>query len=321
MNNTLKYNVIDVKHNNHLTIAQIKYSDQNSFYYISLHEAVNLGKIVIEEVSDSGIVNEVFIINQSDMSVFIMDGDLLRGAKQNRVLNSSVLLAPNSKNLIPVSCVERGRWSHTVSSFIPSDEIAAKNIRMDKHDDIYNKGNTIHKKHSVSQSKVWDNVSDCFDKSGLVGQSSTESHSDMFHYKRNNFRSYVNGFKCNLEANGLVYLINNKIMGCELFNRTNIYAVYFDKILTTIGFEIDSKLYGKNIYNSTFGSHEIMATYEIEDMLSSIFVGFDNHIKGVDICPAIALGEESRYKSNQNMFYSLFFNNHMIHKSLLVTGV
>ena len=52
--NILNYQVVDLKKNNNLTIAQIKLDPQDTFHYISLSKAMSLGEIVIKEVSYSG---------------------------------------------------------------------------------------------------------------------------------------------------------------------------------------------------------------------------------------------------------------------------
>ncbi len=66
----------------------------------------------IREVSESGNVNELLIINKGSAAVLLMDGEILEGAKQNRVVNSSILVPAGVQLKIPVSCVEAGRWHY-----------------------------------------------------------------------------------------------------------------------------------------------------------------------------------------------------------------
>ena len=51
------------------------------------------------------------MVNKSDRMVLILDGEELVGIKQNRIVNTTILIAANTTTVIPVSCVEQGRWS------------------------------------------------------------------------------------------------------------------------------------------------------------------------------------------------------------------
>ena len=48
---------------------------------------------------------------RSTSKVLLYDGEELVGAKQNRILNVTVLVGAGAKLPIPVSCVEQGRWA------------------------------------------------------------------------------------------------------------------------------------------------------------------------------------------------------------------
>lgn len=61
------------------------------------------------------------VINGGDRAVLLLDGEELIGAKQNRVLNTTVLVAAYATIRIPVSCVEQRRWSYRTLRFDASD--------------------------------------------------------------------------------------------------------------------------------------------------------------------------------------------------------
>ena len=85
--------------------------------YLLASEAIDADVLTITEVDEAGTVPELLAVNNGDRPVLLIDGEELQGAKQNRILNTSVLLPPKSKTRIPVSCVEEGRWSHTSRTF------------------------------------------------------------------------------------------------------------------------------------------------------------------------------------------------------------
>lgn len=66
------------------------------------------------------MVGEILVINRSDAMVLLCEGEILKGAKQTRVLNTSVLVGPNSEITIPVSCVEQYRWHYSDKDYFES---------------------------------------------------------------------------------------------------------------------------------------------------------------------------------------------------------
>ncbi len=65
--------------------------------------------LVIEELNASRVPS-IEVTNPTNRPVLITEGEQLIGGLQDRVLNTSVLVAPSTHLDIPVSCLEQGRW-------------------------------------------------------------------------------------------------------------------------------------------------------------------------------------------------------------------
>jgi hypothetical protein len=79
-----------------------------SVEYLTLKEAMNKNLIDITEIDDSGVVPELKVKNNADIPVLLLDGEELLGAKQNRIVNTTILLKEKFETITPVSCVEPG---------------------------------------------------------------------------------------------------------------------------------------------------------------------------------------------------------------------
>ncbi len=60
--------------------------------YITYDEALKNESIAVTEVDEGGSVPELRLQNTGDQRVLILDGEQLIGAKQNRVLNTTILV-------------------------------------------------------------------------------------------------------------------------------------------------------------------------------------------------------------------------------------
>ncbi len=97
-------------------------------YHLS-DEALADESLLIEEVSEGGSVPDLLVENRGDVRVLFLEGEELIGAKQNRILNTSVLVAAHTKVKIPVSCVERGRWGYRSRYFGSSGSHSPSKLR------------------------------------------------------------------------------------------------------------------------------------------------------------------------------------------------
>ena len=77
--------------------------------YLLSDEGMEAGVVTVNEVAQRGSVPELIVGNRGSQRLLLLEGEELRGAKQNRILNTTVLVPALSQLTIPVSCVEQGR--------------------------------------------------------------------------------------------------------------------------------------------------------------------------------------------------------------------
>jgi hypothetical protein len=66
----------------------------------------------VGEVSERGAVGRVRVESLTPLPLLLVAGEILRGARQNRLVNATLVIPPGGELQVPVSCVERGRWAY-----------------------------------------------------------------------------------------------------------------------------------------------------------------------------------------------------------------
>ncbi|HZD43941.1 MAG TPA: DUF6569 family protein, partial [Methanomicrobiales archaeon] len=125
--------------------------------YITLNEAIRKSLLTVSEVSEGGSVPQLKLVSTADVPILLLDGEELMGAKQNRVLNTTILVPPRAAMAIPVTCTEHGRWSYTSRTFADSDVLMASQIRRKKAQAV---SESLHMRQSYAsdQAQVWDEI-------------------------------------------------------------------------------------------------------------------------------------------------------------------
>jgi hypothetical protein len=96
-----------------------------------LQKAIERGRLTITEVSEAGSVPYLKAVNKGPWPVLIFDGEELVGAKQNRIVNTTILVGVG-ETILPVSCVEQGRWSHRTHVFAAGGWASHPRLRREK---------------------------------------------------------------------------------------------------------------------------------------------------------------------------------------------
>ena len=98
--------------------------------------------------------------------LLLLDGEELAGAKQNRVLNTTILVKEKSELVIPVSCTEQGRWSYQSAEFYNSENFLPLKIRSNKAAFMSKSLKESGNYHS-DQGAIWDDIAEFSLKSGV----------------------------------------------------------------------------------------------------------------------------------------------------------
>ena len=119
------------------------------------------------EVSLSGNVEKIGIKNNSNHDLLILDGEAIIGAKQNRIAQSTIILSPKSESIIPVNCVEKGRWSATNDINFDKSEFTISPKMRDKKAELLKNNESLD-----VQSEMWKEIDEFSDKYNLNSHTS-----------------------------------------------------------------------------------------------------------------------------------------------------
>ncbi|HXN58255.1 MAG TPA: DUF6569 family protein, partial [Candidatus Angelobacter sp.] len=157
----------------------------------------------------------------SDLPVLIIDGEILVGLKQNRVLNTTILVPAKSTLKIPVSCVEAGRWRRATSKASRADYGLSPKIRaMQRHSVTLSARATG--KFVADQHAVWAQVEGSLGDLGV--HSETRAYSDIEKQRRPEIEDRLTQLQPKPGQTGVLALIGGEPVAFDLFDRPSTLA-------------------------------------------------------------------------------------------------
>jgi len=190
--------------------------------YVTLDEALPRG-FRVDETSDGGSVPELVVTNPTDARVLLYDGEELVGAKQDRILNVSVLVEAGAKLAIPVSCVEQGRWRRTSSVFDAGHNVSHSHLRRLKAQALAARP----LERGVAQGQVWDEVR--AKQSRMNVRSATSASRDTFEAHASGLRSLERAFGSQPGQCGAVLALGDDLC-LDAVSRPDAFALLWPKL-------------------------------------------------------------------------------------------
>ncbi len=207
--------------------------------YVTLSDTIAQRGFRITEVSDSGSVPELKVSNGLERPVLLVDGEELVGAKQNRVLNLSILIPAETELLVPVSCVEAGRWHHTSREFKSAGRAqyaAGRASRVNQvSDSLAARGS-----RASNQAEVWSNIAGKAQR--MAVSSDTSAMSDIYHAHESMVEDHVTGLSPVQGQVGAVFATDGRIVGLDVFDAETTLAALLPTLVRSHALDaIESK--------------------------------------------------------------------------------
>ena len=241
-------NVRDPIGHRNLTLVPLRGGRRGVLDYHLSGEAFAAGTLTVTEVSEGGSVPELLAVTQGEKMVLLLDGEELRGAKQNRILNTTVLLPAKARTKIPVSCVEQGRWRHVSHEFSAGDYSPARLRAVKSHHVTQNL--EACGVAASDQRAVWDEVASS--ARSVQACSPTMAMSDSIEQRRDSLDAYVLALAYPADSRGVIVAINGRFVAMDLFDKPATLAKVWSRLLT--GYALDALGQGEGKTNGQFTS-------------------------------------------------------------------
>jgi hypothetical protein len=276
-----------------LTVFPLITSKDVAPSYLLLDEALERGLATITEISESGSVPELTFENRADQPVLIVDGEALVGAKQNRIVNITILVPARSTTSIPVACVERGRWAYRRPDFGSSDHVLYSRSRAEK---------ALHVSQSLrssgraraDQGAIWADIDE------KAARMSAESPSDameaMYDKSHRDFEELEAKLQPEVNQVGAVFALDGRIVGLEVFDAAETWRRLSRKVYRS--YALDALDEGSRVAASPLGVDEWLQMVAAAPVSQS---------------PAIGIGEDARFDDAQIAGGALVVDRSVIH--------
>jgi hypothetical protein len=195
--------------------------------YALLEDAILSGVARVTEVGEVGSVPELRFENLAEGPVLLLDGEEPVGAKQNRVLNLTILAPAKQPIVIPVSCVEAGRWHAESDAVRPAERVMYARARAAKAAQV-SFAMAAGESCRSDQSAIWEEIAlkaECLD-----APSPTQAMNAIYDSRAVSLDAYLRAFAWTEGQTGVAFAVD-KAMGLDLMDHPHALRGMFPKLI------------------------------------------------------------------------------------------
>ncbi|MFN8393076.1 MAG: DUF6569 family protein [Bacteroidia bacterium] len=200
-------------------------------------------------------VNQLYIENTGNDTLFIMAGEVVKGGKQDRVIAMDMVIPPHSEPVdLSVYCVEHGRWSYgatdAADGFTGHANVANTSVR---------KAAIVEKE----QTAVWSKVEEVTLANDAVSETGTlnslEGDADYQQELKEYEAKFADLPSSGVAVVGVVAVTGDRVIACDLFATPDLFKNAFPDLLKSYASEA-----------ITSGSKVTIGTAQVSKYISEI---------------------------------------------------
>jgi hypothetical protein len=190
---------------------------------LTMAEAVASGKFKVAELEEGATVNTLEVRNDTGKHVILLAGEIVRGAKQDRIISYDTVVPPGGKFDVDAFCVEAGRWTEVSKHFSYNKEMAPASVRavaQGKQD----------------QGRVWDAVSKVNAERGAVTETDalTASYDDpAFQADVEKYEKALAALARGKDVVGVVVVAEGAVKAGDVFANHDLFATVWPRLLSS----------------------------------------------------------------------------------------
>lgn len=279
------------QHTSGLQVFGLKWPSPIAVDYMTLDEAVWARMLDVAEIDEDGRVSTIKVVNKSDRMVFLMAGEVLVGCKQDRVINTSIMVPAMEELHIPATCVEAGRWRYRSRKFSSGGSSSHGLLRMMMSRQVA-EHYKMHGTPGSDQGAVWAEVARKMAKTG--SRSPSGALQEMYKDYGSRLQEVLAKISAPAGCHGAAFVIDGKIVAADLFDKQSTLNKLWSKLIKSYAMDAleDPRDKRKAVQPEQISEWVKAVGAAKQKWFDSPGLGYDVRIEGKDLIGAALVVEE-----------------------------
>jgi len=249
--------------------------------YHTLAEALAAGDVEVTEKAQASVPG-LQVVNGGDVPLLLLDGEEVVGGRQNRVVNTTVLVPAHATFDLDVTCVEHGRWFEVASAFAPGEAVYPS-LRGQKARQV-SAALEARTGARADQHMVWGEIATRQRRAGTVAP--TAALNDLYAQRSEWLARAEARFTVVDGAVGVIAVLGGRARCADIFDQPATLRAYWSRLVRSYALEADGVGEAIGMAQDSAGRLLARAARAARREFSSRGLGVDTRLSGSGIVGA-----------------------------------